>query len=430
MTAFCRDCDTRLRETDPHCPRCQSTRIISHPDLNTLMIAHIDCDAFFAALEKRDDPSLRDRPVIVGGGQRGVVATCCYIARLHGVRSAMPMFKALKACPEAVVIRPRRAVYATASRQVRTLLHALTPLVEMVSIDEAYLDLRGTERLHGAAPAVSLSRLARKIEAAVGITISIGLSDTKFLAKTASELDKPRCFAALSREEAPAFLAPKPVRFLHGVGQQLARRLEQDNIHTVGDIQSHTPRELISRYGETGLWLHQRASGLDDRPVQPDSDRKSVSSERTFPTDLSRLDDLEDQLWQTCDQVAGRAKELGLAGATVTMKLKTHRFRTLTRSVSLPAPVQLANALFRVTKPLLARETRSGAAYRLIGVSLSNLIQAGDDLPDLLDPGIAKRARAERASDAARKKFGKDAVLTGRAMRTIRSKPSTDPDSA
>ncbi len=418
MSVFCRDCDTRLKEGADQCPTCRSTRIVSHPRLDDLHIAHIDCDAFYAAIEKRDDPSLRDRPVIVGGGTRGVVATCCYIARLHGVRSAMPMYKALKACPEAIVVRPRRDAYLTASRQIRTLMQALTPQVEMISIDEAYLDLSGTQRLHNASPAIALARLARRIEAAVGITISIGLSENKFLAKTASEIDKPRGFAALGQAEAAAFLAPKPVGFLHGVGRQLAGKLERDNLRTVGDLQATPPRDLIARYGETGLWLHQRAYGRDDRKVQPDSDRKSVSSERTFRTDLSTLTDLEDQLWQVCDETARRAKKHGVAGASVTLKLKTQTFRTLTRSVMLKAPTQLAQTLFRAVQPLLAREARTGISFRLIGVGLSALSPAREDLPDLIDPRIYKRAQAERASDQARDRFGDKAVLTGRAMRS------------
>ncbi|MEL7231558.1 MAG: DNA polymerase IV, partial [Pseudomonadota bacterium] len=234
MVSVCRDCDT-VSETDPDtCPKCGSGRILSHPQLTELSIAHIDCDAFFAAIEKRDDPDLRDKPVIVGGGKRGVVATCCYIARLHGVRSAMPMFKALKLCPEAVVVRPNREAYSTASRQIREKLQGLTPLVQMISIDEGYLDLTGTERVNGAAPAAALTRIAREIEDEIGITISVGLSENKFLAKTASEMDKPRGFAVISAAEARALLAPKPIGYLHGVGPAFARKLEAANFKTVG----------------------------------------------------------------------------------------------------------------------------------------------------------------------------------------------------
>ena len=211
MTSICRDCDHVAETAISGCSNCGSNRIVTHSKLKDLSIAHIDCDAFFAAVEKRDNPDLKDKPVIVGGGKRGVVATCCYIARLHGVRSAMPMFKALKLCPEAVVIKGRRCAYSEASRAIQARLKDLTPLVQMISIDEGYLDLSGTERVNSAMPAIALSRLARDIETHIGITISVGLSENKFLAKTASELDKPRGFAALSAAEAGSFLAPKPV---------------------------------------------------------------------------------------------------------------------------------------------------------------------------------------------------------------------------
>lgn len=422
MPALCRDCDTHVSETTEVCPNCGSYRVISHPDLETLSIAHIDCDAFFAAIEKRDNPDLKHKPVIVGGGKRGVVATCCYIARLNGVRSAMPMFKALKACPEAVVVKPRREAYSEASRQIRAKLEALTPKVQMLSVDEGFLDLSGTTRIARAFPALSLSRLARDVEEDIGITISIGLSENKFLAKTASELDKPRGFAIIAKAEAQALLAPKPVGFLHGVGKQLAKKLERDGYRTVADLQASEARALIRRYGETGLWLHQRALGIDNRPVRTDGLRKSVSAERTFEDDLRSHEILEDRLWEVCEETATRAKRHGVEGSTLTLKLKTKDFRSLTRSITMPSGTNLANVMFRATKPLLERETRDGRAYRLIGIGLSHLQEARWDTRDLVDPGIEKRAKAERASDAARSKFGNASVVTGRAIRLSEAK--------
>ena len=425
MASLCRDCDFQAEKALSACPNCRSSRIISHPDLTRLSIAHIDCDAFFAAIEKRDNPDLKDKPVIVGGGgSRGVVATCCYIARIHGVRSAMPMFKALKACPEAIIVPPRREAYSTASKQIRKMLEAVTPMVQMLSIDEGFLDLSGTEQVHHAGPATSLARLARDVEDEIGITISIGLSENKFLAKTASELDKPRGFAVLSAAEAPAFLAPQPIKFLHGVGPQLARKLERGGLYTVGDIQACDQREMIRRYGETGLWLHQRAFGIDNRPVRTDSERKSVSAERTFNTDISDRAVLEDRLWQVCEETALRAKRHDVEGSTVTLKLKTKDFRGLTRSLTLSTPTHLAQTLFRVTMPLLQRETGNGQSYRLIGVGISHLEDTRGDVRDLIDPQVEKRAKAERASDAAREKFGTDAVVTGRSIRLEQAKRS------
>ncbi|MEL7546044.1 MAG: DNA polymerase IV [Pseudomonadota bacterium] len=418
MPSLCRDCDFETTRIDgTNCPSCGSARLVDHQDIRTLAIAHIDCDAFFAAIEKRDNPELRDKPVIVGGGRRGVVSTACYIARLHGVHSAQPMFKALKACPEAVVVKPRRDAYVDASKQIREKLVALTPLVQMVSIDEAFLDLSGTERVHGVPPAVALNRLARDIEANLGLTISIGLSENKSLAKTASELDKPRGFAALSAAEAPEFLAPRPIHFLHGVGKQLARKLERDGLSTIADLQRFSQRELILRYGETGQWLHERAFGRDNRPVRADTERKSVSAERTFDVDLADQATLEDRLWEVCDETARRSKRHGVEGATITLKLKTQQFKTLTRSTTLTTPTQLAQTLFRATQPLLAKEVGTGQAYRLIGVGLSHLSPAKGDAPDLIDPSVEKRAKAERASDLARDRFGDAAVTTGRGVR-------------
>lgn len=422
MPALCRDCDAHVSDSIEACPNCGSVRIVEHTDLETLSIAHIDCDAFFAAIEKRDNPELKHIPVIVGGGKRGVVATCCYIARLNGVRSAMPMFKALKACPEAVVVKPRREAYSEASRQIRKKFEALTPKVQMLSVDEGFLDLSGTTRLARAFPALSLSRLARDVESDIGITISIGLSENKFLAKTASELDKPRGFAVIAKSEAEALLGPKPVGFLHGVGKQLAKKLERDGYRLVSDLQETESRDLIRRYGETGLWLHQRAHGIDNRPVRTDGLRKSVSAERTFADDISDYAILEDRLWEVCEETATRAKRHSVEGSTITLKLKTKDFRTLTRSITLPAGTHLANAMFRATRPLLERETQNGRAYRLIGIGLSHLQDARWDTRDLIDPGIEKRAKAERASDAARSKFGNASVVTGRSVRLSASK--------
>tara|TARA_R110000868_G_scaffold226032_3_gene478467 strand:- start:2793 stop:4064 length:1272 start_codon:yes stop_codon:yes gene_type:complete len=417
MFTLCRDCFHLSEDDSDACPRCGRHRVIRNKHITTLAIAHLDCDAFFAAIEKRDDPSLKDRPVIVGGGKRGVVSTCCYIARLYGVRSAMPMFKALKACPDAVVITPNGEKYRLAAHQMREKMQALTPMIQPVSVDEAYLDLSGTGTLHKAPPAVSLARLAAEIERDIGITVSIGLSTNKFLAKTASELDKPRGFAVIGADEAEALLAPRPVGFIHGVGPKLAQKLTRDGYDTIEDLQRAELKQLIGRYGETGMWLKNRAHGIDNRPVRNDEERKSVSSETTFNDDMSDPAWLEDQLWRLCVKTADRAKATGLVGNVITLKLKTAEFRTLTRRMSLSEPTQLAQTLFRNAKVLLAKETNGRTRFRLIGVGISDLSEHRSDAVDLLDPLVAKRAAAERASDLARQKFGADAVITGRSAR-------------
>ncbi|MGH1420887.1 MAG: DNA polymerase IV [Hyphomonas sp.] len=417
MPSLCRDCLHTDLAPFAQCPKCGHQRCITHNSLFSLNIAHMDCDAFFAAIEKRDDPSLKNKPVIVGGGTRGVVATCCYIARLYGVRSAMPAFQALKLCPDAVVVKPNGAKYSAAAKTIREMMDALTPLVQPVSIDEAYMDLSGTETMHGAPPAVSLARLARDIERDVGITVSIGLSSNKFLAKTASEEDKPKGFFVISPDEAEAFLGPKPVGFLHGVGPKLAANLNRAGFETVADLQATDLKSLAGQFGETGFWLKQRAHGEDNRPVRNDRERKSISSETTFNTDIADLALLEDELWRLCVKTADRAKAVGSVGHVVTLKLKTQNFKTLTRRISLSGPTQLSQEIFRAARPLLKKETATGRRFRLIGVGLSNLDTHKADGQDLLDPMVAKRAAAERASDIAREKFGKEAVQTGRLMR-------------
>jgi DNA polymerase-4 len=427
MTTLCRDCGTPVSEASGtasparRCPACGSPRLLRHPELAELSIAHLDCDAFYASIEKRDDPSLRDKPVAVGGGRRGVVSAACYVARTFGVRSAMPMFKALKLCPDLVVIPPNMGKYRREGLRVREMMLALTPLVEPLSIDEAFLDLGGTERLHHGPPAMSLARLARRIEQEVGITVSIGLSYNKFLAKVASDLDKPRGFAVIGRAEAPAFLHDRPAGLIWGVGQALQRRLAADGIATVGDLQERREIDLVARYGSIGHRLWRFARGEDDRRVDPDAPTKSISAETTFDVDIADAAALDAELWPLCETVSGRLKRHGFAARTVTLKLKTADFRLLTRSRRLDSPTQLAETLYRTADGLLKRET-DGRRFRLIGVGGSDLEDAAKaDQPDLLDPGAQQRAKVERAIDAVRAKLGPDALVKGRSLARIDS---------
>jgi len=422
MTALCRDCGgLGTRAADGRCEACGSTRTLVHDEMDRLSIAHIDCDAFYASIEKRDDPSLADRPVIVGGGRRGVVSACCYVARLYGVRSAMPMFKALAACPHAVVIRPDMAKYVAVGRQVRELMLTTTPLVEALSIDEAFLDLSGTERLHGGPPARTLALLARRIEAELAITVSIGLAPNKFLAKFASELDKPRGFAVIGRAEAQSLLAPRPVTALWGVGAAFAKALARDGITTIGDLQRADPRALAARHGAGGARVWALARGEDARRVETDAPAKSVSAETTFEDDIADPGELKVRLWPLCERVARRLKRADLSGRTVTLKLKTADFRLLTRSRSLPDPTQLAETIYRAAEPMLLREA-TGERFRLIGVGTTELGPGADADPvDLVDPQSARRARVERTIDAVRARLGDDAIGKGRALRPARS---------
>ena len=414
MSALCRECLTEAAGPG-RCPACGSPRMLAHPELSSLAIAHVDCDAFYAAVEKRDDPSLADRPVIIGGGRRGVVATACYVARIRGVKSAMPMFKALERCPDAVVLKPRMEVYAAVSRQIRGLFEALTPLVEPLSLDEAFLDLRGLERLHGAPPAVTLARLQRRIEAEIGVTASIGLSHNKFLAKMASDLDKPRGFSVIGRAETEDFLAARPVTAIWGVGRSLAGALAADGIETIRDLRRWEKTALMAKHGAMGARLHDLAWGRDARAVSPDRAAKSLSTETTFDTDIGDAETLRAHLWRLSVKVSDRLKAKDLAGSVIVLKLKRRDFRLLTRRRSLTAPTQLADVLYREGAALLDGEMAAGP-FRLIGIGAAGLCAPAPDAPDLLDPGARRRAEAERAVDAIRRRFGADSIGKGRGL--------------
>ncbi len=413
MPGFCRECRNDVPEAAKRCPACGSPRLVRHAELDSLAIAHVDCDAFYATIEKRDDPSLADKPVIVGGRQRGVVLTCCYVARTYGVRSAMPMFEARRLCPDATVVRPNMEKYAGVGRQVRALMRDLTPLVEPVSIDEAFMDLSGTARLHGMPPAKSLAAFAARVERELGITVSIGLSCNKFLAKIASDLDKPRGFAVLGGGEAAAFLAPKPVSIIFGVGQVTQARLAREGLRLIGDIVRTGEIELMRRYGGEGQRLWRLAQGIDERPVRADRETKSVSAETTFDQDIAEFRQLELRLWRLSEKVSARLKASELAGSTVTLKLKTADFRIRTRAQSYDHPTQLAAKIFAAGRDLLAREI-DGTKFRLIGIGVSALCDAETaDLTDLLD---RRTMEAERAIDRLRKKFGDEAVIRGLSL--------------
>jgi len=387
-----------------------------HAEVNALSIAHIDCDAFYASVEKRDDPSLADKALIIGGGRRGVVSTACYIARLSGVRSAMPMFKALQLCPDAVVLPPRMDKYAEVSREMREMMLSLTPLVEPLSLDEAFLDLTGTERLHGSVPAISLAKLVQRISDELGVTASVGLSDCKFLAKIASDLDKPNGFSIIGRGEALDFLESKPVSMIWGVGGALNAKLKKDGIATIGDLRQLDQSELAARYGSMGLRLHNLSHARDSRDVESGGAMKSVSAETTMSENLTDPDLLRAHLWQLSEKVSARCKAKNIAGQTVTLKLKTADFRIVTRSITRDAPTQLADVIYHAAEAPLSG-LMGKQAYRLIGVGLTNLVATTGDGEvggsDLFDPNAPKRAQAERAVDSIREKFGKDAVDKG-----------------
>ncbi|WP_322867821.1 DNA polymerase IV [Aquicoccus sp. G2-2] len=421
MPALCRSCLHEFAsgaEPARRCPACGSPRLLSHPELFSLSIAHMDCDAFYASVEKREDPSLAGKPLIIGGGRRGVVSTACYIARIRGVRSAMPMFQALKLCPDAVVRRPRMSLYVEVSRQIRALMDDLTPDVEPLSLDEAFMDLSGTARLHGHPPAAMLARLVKRMNDDLGLTGSIGLSHNKFLAKIASDLDKPRGFSVIGEAETAAFLHDKPVRMIWGVGQAMQAQLEKAGIHQFSDLLRWERSDLHARFGAMGDRLWHLARGQDRRRVSANAPVKSISNETTFAEDTSNPDLLDGHIWRLAENVSARAKARHLAGRVVTLKLKRANHTTLTRRTSLHDGTQLADTIYRTARALFDAAGDQGP-YRLIGVGISDLFEdtTADRSGDLLDPGATKRGEAERATDTIRAKFGPDAIVKGRSLR-------------
>ena len=419
VTSLCRDCLGEYTAASPVCARCGSERMVQHPELGRLTMAHIDCDAFYATIEKRDNPALADKPVLIGGGKRGVVSTACYIARRYGPRSAMPMYKALKLCPHAVVIRPDMAKYKGVSREVHKIFDTATPMVEPLSLDEAFLDLAGTATLFNRSPAATLAHIAREIERQVRITVSIGLSYNKFLAKMASDFNKPRGFTVIGQSDAVQILHDLPITRLPGVGPSMADRLKVDGLFTIGDLQRRPERDLAAHYGDTGEHLARLARGVDHRRVNIDREAKSISAETTFETDVADMGELRRRLWPLCERVAERLKSHNLAGGTVSLKLKTARFKTKTRNHKLASPTQLAEVVFRTAEPMLLKEAAS-APFRLIGVGVDGLTDADKaDQPDLFavaaDSAAPRHAQVERAMDAVRAKFGRTAIRKGRA---------------
>ena len=417
IPALCRDCITGFSGTG-RCPKCGSPRIFRHTELWKLPIAHMDCDAFYASVEKRDNPDLRDKPVIVGGGQRGVVTTACYIARIKGVRSAMPMFKAIKICPEAIIVPPRMAVYVEVSKQIRAMMDDISPVVEPLSLDEAFIDLTGTTRLHNEPPAAQMARLVKRMEDEIGITGSFGLSYNKFLAKIASDLDKPRGMAVIGKAEAPAFLRGKPVGIIWGVGPAFQQTLGRDGIRTIADLLRYEKDDLTQKYGDMGTRLWHLARGKDYRKISASSKMKSISNETTFFVDTSDKVILDGYLWRLSVKVSDRAKAKDLAGNVVTLKLKKSNFKTLSRRTTLPSPTQLADTIYTQVSHMMKREHSEGP-FRLIGVGISGVCSAefADITPDLLDQSAPKRNAAEVATDEIRQKFGVDAIQKGRALR-------------
>jgi DNA polymerase IV len=379
-----------------------------------LSIAHIDCDAFYASIHKRDDKSLLNQPIIIGGGKRGVVSTACYIARSFGVRSAMPMFQASKLCPQAIIIKPNMALYSQVGKQVKNLMYEFTPIVHSVSIDEAYLDLSGTQRLHNALPCQSLAKLAIRIEKEIGISVSIGLSENRFLAKTASDMDKPRGFYALAKSDVKEVLWPKKIGFLHGIGPATVKKLEKYGLYTIEQLAKCDERQLFKEIGPNINRLKHLANGDDDRGFETETKRKSISTETTFFDDISDTDQLIEILKSLAKRIGYEARQKKVAGRTINLKLKTTKFQSITRQISLNEPTQTAKIMFEAIKPLLLNEINR-APFRLIGIGLSELEdEANADKGDLINQDAPKNLRLEKAIDTIINKYGKSILGTAK----------------
>jgi DNA polymerase-4 len=327
----------------------------------------------------------------------------------------MPMFKALKACPDAVVIKPAFAKYNAESKRIFAMVGELTPLVQTLSLDEAWLDLSGTARLNGGPPAFQLARLQKWIEDETGLSVSIGLAPNRFLAKIASELDKPRGFSVIGVAEAQGLLAPRPVTTLPGVGPVFGRTLRSDGFATIGDLAAAEVKDLIRRYGETGLRLHDLSHARDSRPVNPDHDRRGMSAETTFNDDLTTAEALEAELWPLCEKLASKARRDGVASRVVMLKLRKTDFKIVTRRVTLPEPVQTARALFAAGRDLLKPEL--GRPYRLIGIGMADINDAEDAPESLFASPEMRTLKTETTIDALRARFGDTAVVAGRTLK-------------
>jgi DNA polymerase-4 len=343
------------------------------------------------------------------------------MARVYGVHSAMPMFKALKACPDAVVIRPNMAKYSEVGQQVRALMRDVTPLVEPLSIDEAFLDLTGTERLHKQTPAETMAKLCNRIKNEIGISASVGLSHNKFLAKLSSDFDKPRGFSVIGKAETLSLIADLPLSKIWGVGKVFDNKLKRDGFRTVSHIQQADEKLLMKRYGDMGLRLARLCRGEDARQVESTSKAKSISAETTFEHDISDIDSLHYHLWVLCEKVSLRTKHAGIEGKVVTLKLKSADFKTKTRRKTLNQPSQLAEILYQEGCSLLSKEV-DGTSYRLIGIGFSDLHKQ-DDAPvaDLFETESTQIDATERAMDKVRDKFGTAAIQKGRSF----AKPKT-----
>ena len=389
------------------------------------MILHVDMDAFYASIEEREHPELVGKPVIVGGTpqERGVVAAANYAARTFGVHSAMPARTAVKLCPNAVFLPTRIDYYAKVSEQIRDIFEAFTPRVEPLSLDEAFLDVTESQKLFGTPESIG-RQIQQTVHKELQLVASVGIAPNKFLAKIASDLEKPAGFVVVPDNAIQAFLDPLPVRRLWGVGPVTAAVLEQLGIQTIGQVRLLPANALHERFGQHGKHLWNLAQGIDDRPVVTDKAAKSISHETTFAVDVTDRDVLRAQALALTDQVAARLRIRGLSGKTVQLKIRFGDFQTITRAATLPNPTQLTQPIWRAVQQLLTKNLpRPNAPIRLIGVGVSSLDNDPQHQQELFpDETAASQLQLEQTTDQIRQKFG--ATSLTRATTMLRKLPS------
>ncbi len=377
-------------------------------------ILHVDMDAFYASVEQRDNPELRGKPIIVGGSprSRGVVAAASYEIRPYGVRSAMPTSKALRLCPHAIIVKPRIHHYAEVSAQIFAIFAKVTPLVQSISLDEAFLDVTGCQRLHGD-PVTIAKRIRASIKAATGLTGSVGVATCRFMAKIASDMDKPDGLTVIPADEMLDRLAPLPVSRIWGVGPVTNRRLAAMGISTIGELRQWPVEALVQELGKVGRELHDLANGRDDSPVVSEEEEKSISHENTFAVDISDLATLETTLRDQADRVSTRLRRAKLRGKVVFLKLRYDDFSTVTRRKTLDGITDLSESIFRVAQELLRGKTEAGRRpVRLIGVGMAGLTESGTQMSLFRQETVDtdKLSRLERVTDGIREKLGKEAI--------------------
>lgn len=394
------------------------------------VIIHLDMDAFFAAVEQRDHPDYRGKPVIVGadpkGGKgRGVVSTCSYEARKFGVHSAMPISRAWKLCPKGIFVSGRMGAYAQVSRQVRSILDQYTPMIEPVSIDEAFMDVTQSLHLFGGKRELA-ERIQRQIEDETQLTASIGIAPCKLVAKIASDLKKPRGLVIVEPEEVEQFLRPLPMRKLWGAGPKTCESLAQLGIHTIGDLADYDVNYLRERFGAHGEQLWELAHGRDDRPVEASDEAKSIGNETTFEEDTSNARQILSTLMGLCEEVANRLREAGLRGRTITTKVRYEGFETHTRARTVETPLDAAPDIYRLAVENLERADYRGRKVRLIGVTASHFGPGPGRQTGIFDPSHKtpeanlKKKLLNEALDRARKRHGDDVLRHARGMKRSR----------